>query len=203
MQGKNPPKHRTKSSGQRGRKQLKAINPNAAGIDCGASSHYVAVNGAADDEPVRRFASFTHELHALAGCLAQCGVQTLAMESTGVYWIALYDLLEERGFKVVLVNARAVNHVPGRKSDVADCQWLQKLHSFGLLHASFRPSADIVRLRVDLRHREKLVRNCGDQVRRRYCQDKKFRAFDPRRGTAEFLIRGFWRSRFYAEFGLS
>ena len=137
MQGKNPPKHRTKSSGQRGRKQLKAINPNAAGIDCGASSHYVAVNGAADDEPVRRFASFTHELHALAGCLAQwrdrciysrqrapAGVQTVAMESTGNCNTAciaphrlpspLYDLLEERGFKVVLVNARAVNHVPGR-----------------------------------------------------------------------------------------
>ena len=142
------------------------INPHAAGIDCGASAHYVAVPPSMSEEPVRRFSSFTHDLHALADWLTECGVETVAMESTGVYWVALYDLLEARGFEVVLVNARAVKHVPGRKSDVADCQWLQQLHSFGLLRGSFRPSADIVRLRTYLRHREKLVRLAGDQVRR-------------------------------------
>ena len=142
------------------------INPHAAGIDCGASAHYVAVPPSMSEEPVRRFSSFTHDLHALADWLTECGVETVAMESTGVYWVALYDLLEARGFEVVLVNARAVKHVPGRKSDVADYQWLQQLHSFGLLRGSFRPSADIVRLRTYLRHREKLVRLAGDQVRR-------------------------------------
>lgn len=142
------------------------MNPHAAGIDCGASAHYVAVPPDTDPEPVRRFSSFTHDLNALADWLEHCGVETVAMESTGVYWIALYDLLEQRGFEVVLVNARAVKHVPGRKSDVADCQWLQELHRFGLLRASFRPSAEIVRLRTYLRHRERLVRLAGDHVRR-------------------------------------
>ena len=116
------------------------INPHAAGIDCGASAHYVAVPPSMSEEPVRRFSSFTHDLHALADWLTECGVETVAMESTGVYWVALYDLLEARGFEVVLVNARAVKHVPGRKSDVADCQWLQQLHSFGLLRAVFDPA---------------------------------------------------------------
>ena len=142
------------------------LNAHAGGIDCGATAHYVAVDPSACEEPVRRFTSFTHDLRALADWLSECGVKTVAMESTGVYWIALYDLLEERGFEVLLVNARAVKHVPGRKSDVADCQWLQQLHSFGLLRGSFRPSADILSLRTVLRHREKLVRLSGDHVRR-------------------------------------
>ena len=118
------------------------------------------------EEPVRRFTSFTHDLHALADWLDECGVETVAMESTGVYWIALYEILEARGFEVVLVNARAVKHVPGRKSDVADCQWLQELHGFGLLRGSFRPAGEIARLRTYLRHRDKLVRQIGDYVRR-------------------------------------
>ena len=115
---------------------------------------------------MRRFSSFTHDLQALADWLEACGVETVAMESTGVYWIALYDLLEERGFEVVLVNARHVKHVPGRKSDVQDCQWLQELHSFGLLRGSFRPSAEVTTLRTYLRHREQRVQAAGDCVRR-------------------------------------
>lgn len=161
----NKKSHSKKRPQHRGAR-LKRVNPNAAGIDCGTSAHYVAVSAAVDDEPVRRFTSFTHDLHALADWLEDCGVETVAMESTGVYWIALYEILEERGLEVVLVNARAVKQVPGRKSDVADCQWLQELHSFGLLRGSFRPSAAIARLRAYLRHREKLVRNVGDHVRR-------------------------------------
>lgn len=153
-------------TGKRKRRSLKQINPNAAGIDCGATAHYVAVAADRDDEPVRRFSSFTTDLHRLAQWLEECGIETVAMEATGVYWIAIYEILEARGFEVLLVNARHVKHVPGRKSDVVDCQWLQELHSFGLLRGSFRPSADIAALRAYLRHREKLVQNGGDHVRR-------------------------------------
>ncbi len=115
------------------------INANAAGIDVGANQHYVAVPPDREAQPVRRFGAFTEDLHALAKWLRQCGVTTVAMESTGVYWIPLYQILESYGFTVKLVNARHVKHVPGRKSDVQDCQWLQQLESFGLLTASFRP----------------------------------------------------------------
>lgn len=152
-----------KHSGKGGGGRLRRVNAHAAGIDCGSSAHYVAVGA---EHAVRRFGSFTTDLYALADWLASCGIETVAMESTGVYWIALYEILEERGFEVVLVNARHVKHVPGRKSDVQDCQWLQELHSFGLLRGSFRPSAEIVTLRAYLRHREKLVQNAGDHVRR-------------------------------------
>ena len=154
------------NKGKRKRRSLKQINPNAAGIDCGATAHYVAVPVDRDDEPVRRFSSFTTDLHRMAQWLETCGIETVAMEATGVYWIAVYEILEARGFEVLLVNARHVKHVPGRKSDVLDCQWLQELHSFGLLRGSFRPSADIAALRAYLRHREKLVHNGGDHVRR-------------------------------------
>ena len=159
-------KGQAKKRARRGRARLNRINPNAAGIDCGASAHYVAVDPSRSENSVRRFTCFTHDLHALADWLKECGVETVAIESTGVYWIALYEILEEHGFEVVLVNAREVKHVPGRKSDVLDCQWLQELHSFGLLRASFRPSAEIARLRTLLRHRDKLVRHIGDHVRR-------------------------------------
>lgn len=164
MPGKSKSKARKSTTGRGAR--LRRVNPNSAGIDCGASAHYVAVSPSVAEEPVRRFTSFTHDLHALADWLEECGVETVAMESTGVYWIALYEILEARGFEVVLVNARAVKHVPGRKSDVADCQWLQELHSFGLLRGSFRPAAEIAHLRTLLRHREKLVHQIGDHVRR-------------------------------------
>ena len=119
--------------------RLEVTNPNAAGIDIGSASHYVAVPADRDDEPVREFKSFTVDVHKLADWLEACGVDTVAMESTGVYWIPVYEILERRGLTVLLVNARHVKNVAGRKSDVLDCQWLQQLHSYGLLRGAFRP----------------------------------------------------------------
>jgi transposase len=136
---------------------LKRIQPDAAGLDCGATSHYVAVPPDRDPEPVREFGTSTGGLHALADWLVKCGIKTVAMESTGVYWIPVHEILEERGLEVVLVNAHHVHNVRGRKTDVQDCQWLQELHSVGLLHASFRPAAEIVVLRNYVRHRQNLV----------------------------------------------
>jgi transposase len=136
---------------------LDCIEPNAAGIDVGAREIYVAVARDRDPEPVRCFSTFTEELRAIAAWLKQCGVVTVAMESTGVYWIPLYEVLEESGLRVCLVNSQHVKHVPGRKSDVSDCQWLQYLHSVGLLRGSFRPEAAICALRALSRHRSNLV----------------------------------------------
>lgn len=133
------------------------VHDNAAGIDVGAEFHVVAVPRDRDSEPVRTFKSFTSELHRLADWLKEIGITTVAMESTGVYWIPLYEVLEEQGIEAVLVNARDVKHVPGRKTDVNDAQWLQQLHQFGLLRASFRPHRDIAALRAYLRHRERLL----------------------------------------------
>ena len=127
---------------------LECIEPNAAGVDIGAREIYVAVPGDRDAQPVRCFSTFTEDLEAIARWLKQCGVVSVAMESTGVYWIPLYEVLEQAGLRVCLVNARHVKHVPGRKSDVSDCQWLQYLHSVGLLRASFRPEAAICALRA-------------------------------------------------------
>ena len=132
-------------------------HPNAAGINIGASSHFVAVPPDRDGQPVREFPSFTVDLERLAGWLAECGVDTVAMESTGVYWIPLFELLESRGFTVYLVNARHVKNVSGRKSDVQDCQWLQQLMSFGLLSGAFRPKGDFCSLRCVARQREMLI----------------------------------------------
>jgi len=145
---------------------LERINPHAAGIDCGAATHYVAVPPDGDPTPVRTFQTFTAELHRLADWLTACGVTSVAMESTGVYWIPLFEILEARGLDVALVNARHVKHVPGRKSDVMDCQWLQELHSVGLLRGSFRPTAAIVALRAYLRHRETLVQSAATHIHR-------------------------------------
>jgi transposase len=145
---------------------LARINPNAAGVDCGSRHHHVAVPVDRDAEPVRRFTTLTPDLHRMADWLAACGIETVAMEATGVYWIPLYEILEERGFEVVLVNARHVRNVPGRKTDVVDCQWIQELHSLGLLRGSFRPSAEIASLRAYLRHREKLVLDAASHIRR-------------------------------------
>src|SRR5882672_10411684 len=136
---------------------LEPIQPNAAGIDVGATEIYVAIPVDRNPQPVRRFLSFTDDLQALADWLQKCGIQTVAMESTRVYWIPLFQILEARGIQVCLVNARHVKHVPGRKSDVMDCQWLQYLHSVGLLRASFRPEQDVCAVRSLLRHRESLV----------------------------------------------
>jgi len=145
---------------------LERLTPNAAGIDCGAAEHYVAVPADRDATPVRSFKTFTTDLQRLADWLLACGVTTVAMESTGVYWIPLYEILEARGLDVVLVNARHVKNVPGRKSDVVDCQWLQQLHSVGLLRGSFRPTAAIAALRAYLRHRETLVQSAASHVQR-------------------------------------
>lgn len=151
---------------KRGATALKRINRNAAGIDCGASHHYVAVFPQRDGESVRRFETFTAGLNRLADWLESCGVKTVAMEATGVYWLPVYEILEERGIEVLLVNARHVKNVPGRKSDVSDCEWLRDLHSVGLLRGSFRPTAEIASLRSLLRHRETLVQGTTTLINR-------------------------------------
>jgi hypothetical protein len=119
------------------------INPHAAAIDVGATPHVVAVGADRDPTPVRNFRTFSGDLHALADWLQAVGVTTVAMESTGVYWIPVFEILEARGFEVVLVNARDVKQVPGRKTDVNDAQWLQQLHQYGLLRGSFRPRESV------------------------------------------------------------
>jgi len=139
------------------RDPLALMNPHAAGLDIGSAEIWVCVPADRDPQPVRAFGTFTPDLAALADWLRACGIETVAMESTGVYWIPAYELLEARGFKVYLVNARHLKNVPGRKSDVQDCQWIQQLHSFGLLSGSFRPEAEMCALRAYLRHRATLV----------------------------------------------
>jgi transposase len=136
---------------------LAQINRNAAGIDIGAEEMYVAVPPDRDEESVRTFPTFTVDLQRLADWLRDCHIDTVAMESTGVYWIPLYEILEERGFQVCLVNARHLKNVSGRKTDVLDCQWIQQLHTYGLLSPSFRPPEQIVAIRSLVRHREMLV----------------------------------------------
>ena len=145
---------------------LERINPDVAGIDCGASAHYVAVPSDRDPHPVQAFATFTADLPRLADWLTACRVTSVAMEATGVYWIPIYELLEARGVEVLLVNARHLKNVPGRKSDVADCEWIRELHSVGLLRGSFRPPAAIVALRAYLRHRHTLVESAGIDTQR-------------------------------------
>ena len=146
------------------RAALTITHPNAAGIDIGSAAHFVAVPPDRDDEPVREFPSFTVDLNALADWLTVCGVDTVAMESTGVYWIPLFELLESRGFTVLLVNARHVKNVSGRKSDVLDCQWLQQLMSYGLLSGAFRPADQVCVLRSLWRQRAMLLKNQGRGV---------------------------------------
>jgi hypothetical protein len=127
---------------------LEVVHPHAAGIDVGNGAHYVAVRPERDPKPVRRFECFTADLRRLADWLQSCEVKTVALQSTGVYWIPLYDILEERGFEVYLVNARHTKNLPGRKSDVQESQWLLKLHTYGLLNNSFRPTSEIRVLRT-------------------------------------------------------
>ena len=131
--------------------------PNACGIDIGSTSHFVAVPADRDDEPVREFPAFTADLERLVQWLRECAVTAVAMESTGVYWIPLYEMLDAAGLEVHLVNARHVKTVPGRKSDVLDCQWLQQLMSFGLLRGAFRPAEEVCALRAVWRHRDMLL----------------------------------------------
>src|SRR3954468_13053537 len=138
-------------------RDISPTHPNAAAIDIGARMHVAAVAPDRDPEPVRSFGTFTADLHRLADWFERCGVRTVAMESTGVYWIPVYEVLEQRGFDVVLVNARDAKHVPGRKTDVSDAQWLRRLHAYGLLRGSFRPQGDVAALRAYLRQRERLL----------------------------------------------
>jgi transposase len=138
----------------------------AAGIDIGSNEHWVAVPADRAEKSVMPFRTFTSDLQRLADWLRDCGIRTVAMESTGVYWIPVYELLEERGFEVLLVNAAHARNVPGRKSDVLDCQWLQELHMFGLLRASFRPGPRIAELRAYTRHRQTLVEESARQIQR-------------------------------------
>jgi transposase len=142
---------------KKGSSDFTVVHPRAAGIDVGATFHVVAVPPECDSTPVRQFQSFTTDLHRLSRWLREAGVTSVAMESTGVYWIPVFEILESDGFEVILVNARDVKQVPGRKTDYNDAQWLQKLHQFGLLRASFRPSKHIASLRAYLRHRERLI----------------------------------------------
>lgn len=143
---------------------LEQVNLNAAGIDIGATVHFVAVPEGRDPSPVRSFGTFTADLEALADWLIECGVDTVAMEATGVYWIPLFELLERRGLEVKLVEPSRLKNVPGRKTDVGDCQWIQQLHTFGLLQGSFRPEDQICVLRSYLRQRQELVRSAGRYV---------------------------------------
>ena len=143
---------------------LECIEANAAGIDVGATEIYVAVPAGRDPRPVRSFETFTEDLHRMAAWLLECKVTTVAMESTGVYWIPVFQILESKGIRVCLVNSRHVKYVPGRKSDVQDCQWLQYLHSVGLLQASFRPEDAICVIRSILRHRSSLVEMAAAHV---------------------------------------
>jgi transposase len=146
-----------KKTQRRGLSPAPVLEPNAAGVDIGATEIYIAVPPDRDAQPVRRFATFTEDLVAAADWLQRCRIETVAMESTGVYWIPLFQILEARGLKVCLVNARHVKNVPGRKTDVSDCQWLQYLHAVGLLRASFRPEQQICAVRSMMRYRESLV----------------------------------------------
>lgn len=143
---------------------LPVMRPDAAGIDIGATEIFVAVPADRAEENVRSFPTFTQDLYAMADWLKQCGIRTVAMESTGVYWIPLFQILEAREFEVCLVNARHVKNVPGRRTDVSDCQWLQFLHSVGLLKASYRPEQEVCAVRSLLRHRESLVQMAATHV---------------------------------------
>ena len=153
---------------KRGKKNLaanlKRVNLNAAGIDIGSEKHYVAVPADRDKEPVRNFGCLTPDLHDMAKWLRECGIKTVAMESTGVYWVPVAHILDQYGLEIKLVNTRHVKNVPGRKSDVQDCQWLQELHTFGLLRGAFLPDRPIEVLRSYWRHRAGLVASCARQI---------------------------------------
>ena len=147
----------TKSKRSHPERDISPTHRDAAAIDIGAKMHVAAVPPDRDTEPVRSFGTFTGDLQRLADWFERCGVRTIAMESTGVYWIPVYEILEQRGFEVMLVNARDAKHVPGRKTDVSDAQWLRRLHEYGLLRPSFRPKGELAALRAYLRQRERLL----------------------------------------------
>jgi hypothetical protein len=144
------------------------LEPNAAGIDVGAREMFVAVPPGRDENPVRGFATFTEDLERLTDWLEPCGVTTVALESTGVYWIPRFEILEQRGIPPCLVNARHMKNVPGRRTDWHECQWFQFLHSVGLLRAAFRPGQDVCAVRTVLRHRNELVSAASQHVPHRH-----------------------------------
>jgi transposase len=146
--------------------ELSQVHPQAAGIDIGASEHWVSIPSELDPEPVRKFSCFTADLYAIAEWLKSRGITTVAMESTGVYWSPLFQILETSGLEVRLVNAHFVKTVPGRKSDVLDCQWLQKLHSYGLLSGSFRPDDQVCVFRSYIRQRDRLTKSASIHIQR-------------------------------------
>jgi transposase len=143
---------------------MPVLCPNAAGVDIGSREHYVAVPPDRDEQSVRTFGNFTCDLHLMAKWLRECGIVTVAMESTGVYWIPVFEVLEQYGFEVMLVDARQVKTVPGRKTDVLDCQWIQILHSVGLLRGAFRPDGPVAVVRSYWRQRAGLVESCSKQI---------------------------------------
>lgn len=148
-------------------KGFEMINPDVAGIDVGSKVHYVCVPEGRDSERIKSFGCFTEDINTMATWLKKCGIKSIAMESTGVYWIPVYQILEREGFEINLINAQHVKGVPGRKkTDVEDCSWLQKLHSYGLLRASFRPNDQICVLRSYIRHRARLTENASTHVLR-------------------------------------
>ena len=149
---------------QTGDISLQVVNPDAG--DIGNETHYVAVSPSRDNQPARRFGCTTAELKGMAAWLKKHSIHTVAMQSTGVYWIVVYDLLEEAGFEVYLLNARETRNLPGRKSDVQESQWLMKLHTYGLLRNSFRPSQEIRTMRTYWRQRNDLIRSAGRHIRR-------------------------------------
>ena len=169
-QTKGKKKKKTRTRGQPKEavslESLKQLNLNAAGLDIGSAEIWACVPEERDPHPVQVFQTFTVDLYSLADWLADCGIETVAMESTGVYWIPVYEILEERGFEVYLVNARHIQNVPNKKTDVLDCQWIQQLHTYGLLRASFRPEDQMVALRAYTRHRDNLIGDRATQIQR-------------------------------------
>jgi transposase len=147
-------------------KALEIVHPDAAGIDVGGSEHWVAISPDRDPEPVRRFGCFTADLREMGRWLVERGVRSVAMQSTGVYWMPVFEVLEQHGLEVFLVNAQHTKNVPGRKTDVQECQWLLKLHAFGLLNHSFQPTDEIRIARTLWRHRGNLVADAGSTIQR-------------------------------------
>src|SRR6516164_10406994 len=167
MSKKNVPAEQKQSGGKKvDWRALEVMHPDAAGIDVGGSEHWVAISPERDPEPVRRFGCFTADLHEMARWLLEKGVRSVAMQSTGVYWMPVFEILEQNGLEVYLVNARHTKNLPGRKSDVQECQWLLKLHTFGLLNNSFQPPNEIRIARSYWRQRGNLVAQAGSAVQR-------------------------------------
>lgn len=150
----------------KGRGDLEQINIDAAGIDIGSEFHYVAVPEDRAEQSIRKFGCYTADIEEMAKWLKDCGIKTVAMESTGVYWMPVFQILEANGFKVLLVNARHIKNAPGRKTDVVDSRWIQQLHTYGLLQGSYQPEPVIRKMRTYLRHRETLIRSRGTHTQR-------------------------------------